>query len=241
MSFNWNWCSSKGRSRPENQDCAGIALGGSFLVAVVADGVFSRPRSGELAKALVSNLVNRVVAREHPPESDEVRQWIEDAFHELKSERAPKSSSSFIVATFARDQLLFTVHAGDCRVGTLTPQSDVYWRTPVHSVATAFQALPESELCVHPARNQLTRTFGTKRCCTPEILDFRCAYPGGAVLATDGYWAELPTEFQKEIFSTAWKDQREFEDDVSRLTINWGALPGKRTNASENLYVRDVS
>jgi serine/threonine protein phosphatase PrpC len=238
MAFHWNWCSHVGIARPENQDYAGIALGEDFIFAVVADGVFSRPRSGKLAQDLVSTLVDCAAAKNRIPESSDVLQWTEDAFQKLKRDREPKSSTSFLAAVFVREQLLFSVHAGDCRAGVLDSNLDVEWKTPVHSVATAIKTLSEAEICSHPARNQLTRTFGTKRFCIPEVIRLGCDYKNGAILATDGYWAEIPKNLQKIIFSSDRQEKYDFKDDVSRLSIQWDESPTIETAEQENLYTK---
>lgn len=240
MAFHWNWCSHAGIARPQNQDYAGIAVGEDFIFAVVADGVFSRPRSGQLAQALVSTLVDYAAAKREIPKSSDVLQWTNDAFQNLKCDREPKSSTSFLATVFVRDQLLFSVHAGDCRVGVLDFNLDVEWKTPVHSVATAIQNLSEAEICSHPARNQLTRTFGTKRFCIPEVIKLECDYKNGAILATDGYWAEIPVDRQKTIFSSERQEKYDFKDDASRLSIRWDESPIIEIAVKENLYIRKL-
>lgn len=241
MAFHWKWCSHAGIARPENQDYAGVAVGDEFIFAVVADGVSSRPRSGQLARSLVSTLVDYAAAKGKTPESSDVLRWTEDAFKKLKREREPKSSTSFLAAVFCRDKLLFSVHAGDCRVGVLDFNLDVEWKTPVHSLATAINNLSEAEICSHPARNQLTRTFGTKRFCIPELIKLECGYKNGALLATDGYWAEIPRDLQKIILSSEWQRKYDFKDDVSHLSIRWEDSPIFEVAKQENLYVKKLA
>jgi len=241
MNYHWNWFSYTGNDRPENQDYAGIAVVPNFLFAIIADGVFSNQKSGELAKDLVHILVDRAISQEKVPSSGDVQHWIKDAFRDLKREKDPKSSTSFLAATFSRDRILHTVHAGDCRVGMLNSEGGIVWRTRVHSLANALHALPEDELRIHPARNQLTRTFGTKRLCIAETTELHCEYPGGAALVTDGFWAGLPIELQKTAFSSAWKDKEIFDDDVTRLSVQWTDYPVIRTAPAESLYVRELT
>lgn len=221
MTFHWNWHSKKGRERKENQDFAGIAHGEGFLVAVIADGVFSRPGSGELAKDFVHCLINRAVSTNALPEIQDVFDWVKGTFEELKCETKPKSSISFLVACFSPTHLMFTIHAGDCRAGLASDHSQIVWKNKVHSLATATVALTEEALREHPMRNQLTRTFGTKRFVEPEVTKINSEYAVGAILASDGFWAGLPSRDQHDAFVSDWGIAEASDDDVSRLLIRW--------------------
>jgi serine/threonine protein phosphatase PrpC len=238
MRFHWNWWSEKGRERDENQDFAGIAYGSASLFAVLADGVFSRPESGELARNFVCRLVDRAASVSAPLNRELVLQWIKEIFLELKCSKKPKSSISFLVAYFSPQRLLFSIHAGDCRAGLIDKAKNIVWKNQVHSLATATVLLTEDELKEHPARNQLTRTFGTKRFIHPELTEIDCEYQEGAVLATDGFWATIPIEEQNDLLKkkiTTYKG----EDDASLLVIKWGnGIPADEYLA-QNLYIRE--
>jgi serine/threonine protein phosphatase PrpC len=173
-----------------------------------------------------------------PTESDDVTRWIETAFQQLKEARSPKKSVSFLVAAFKRSQLLFTVHAGDCRAG-VKHEAGPSWKTTVHSLATALQSVTEAELVAHPLRNQLTRVFNNKRYCEPEITELQCECVGGAILVTDGYWAGLPKEDQRINFTSGWQTDAVCDDDVSRLFIEWRSGEPAMRHESHNLYLRD--
>lgn len=119
MRFHWNWWSEKGWERSENQDFAGIAYGGESLLAVLADGVFSRPGSGELAKNFACRLVDHAVEAGVPLDPERILQWIKEIYAELRCPRTPKRAISFLVAVFSANRLVFLVHAGDCRAGLI--------------------------------------------------------------------------------------------------------------------------
>jgi serine/threonine protein phosphatase PrpC len=237
MTFHWHWHSQLGSARFENQDYAAIAMHTDFLFAVVADGVFCRPRSGELARQLTHCLIDRAITIDRHPTALEVRHWLSEAFQHLSDPRAPQSSTSFIAACFSPERLLFAVHAGDCRLGVQS-ESGGDWKTSVHSLANATRTLTDAELRVHPARNQLTRTFNTKRYSEPELTELGCGYVLGAVLATDGFWAELPIDAQRLAYTPAWQADVTCEDDISRLLIHWEPGQPSRTEASINLHIR---
>jgi serine/threonine protein phosphatase PrpC len=237
MTFQWNWHSTKGQERTENQDFAGIAHGEDFLIAVIADGVFSRPRSGELAKDFVHCLVNRAVSTNALPEIQDVLEWVKDTFEELKCETKPKSSISFLVACFSPTHLLFTIHAGDCRAGLANDVRQIVWKNKVHSLATATASLTEDALREHPARNQLTRTFGTKRFIEPEVTNINCKYTVGAILASDGFWAGLLQKDQHAALVGEWAVEKASDDDVSRLLIRWANDNRNNGSGTHNLHV----
>lgn len=238
MAFHWDWCSQKGKARTENQDFAGVAYDNRFLFAVIADGVFSRPRSGELAQKLVHRLVDRAIEMDGDVDVQVVKKWIEDVFYELKDEKSAKSSASFLAAGFLEHKLVFVVHAGDCRVGTKNEKKQVVWKNHVHSLATAIEPLSELALCAHPARNQLTRIFSTKRYVEPDIteLDHECL--DGAVLVSDGFWAGLPMRTHEVAFNTDWTSSEACDDDASRLLIEWKPDLNFENKAAANFYVR---
>jgi serine/threonine protein phosphatase PrpC len=236
MTFHWNWNSTKGRERTENQDFSGIADGEEFLIAVIADGVFSRPGSGELAKDFVQFLVRQAVSINTLPEIQDVLEWVKEAFEELKCETQPKSSISFLVACFSPSHLLFTINAGDCRIGVINDAGQIVWKNNVHSLATATLPLSEDALREHPARNQLTRTFSTKRFVEPEVTHIYCEYPVGAILASDGFWAGLPPKNQHDALVSEGAVETASEDDVSRLLIG-RANHCEAGHCTHNFYV----
>lgn len=237
MTFHWSWHSTKGLERTENQDFAGITCGEDFLVAVIADGVFSRPRSGELARDFVHCVIDRAAFVRTSPKIQDVLEWVRDTFDELKCQTKPKSSISFLIACFSPTHLLFTIHAGDCRVGLASDVTQVVWKNKVHSLATAIESLTEDALREHPARNQLTRTFGTKRFIEPEVTEINCEYAVGAILASDGFWAGLPPRDQEGAFVSDWVVAKASDDDVSRLLIQWANDDRYMERTAHNLHV----
>lgn len=244
MPFYWNWYSNAGAARSENQDFAGLVDYGESLFAVIADGVFSRPQSGTLARALVTYLIDRAADSKECPSPEAVSTWVRDAHRHFRNDRAPKSSVSFLAACFSMDQLFYTVHAGDCRLGIVGKSHKVDWITRVHSLATAINPLPEEQLRIHPARAQLTTTFGTKRYSAPTVTEIYCRCNNGATLATDGFWAEVPWPLQHVACSSAWLTDEVFEDDVSRLLIRWQSAPAVKVSKAhsqvDNLYHRYI-
>jgi serine/threonine protein phosphatase PrpC len=241
MTFHWNWCTKAGTSRKENQDYGGIAAHEDFLLAVVTDGVSSRPRSGELARDLVHFLIDRAEKFIGLPTSEQVCQWIKDAFHALKTEQAAKSSTSVVVACFSQEQVLFAVHAGDCRIGVPDDVNGFSWKNQVHSLANGIKELEESELRKHPARSKLTRAFGTKRFVELEVTNLNCFFENGAALVTDGFWAGLPIQEQNCQENPSWKEELNCDDDISRLIVQWKRGEFFEPEAAENFYFKKIS
>lgn len=135
---------------------------------------------------------------------------------------------------------MYSVHAGDCRIGMPSEDGMISWMTDVHSLANATVNLDEESLRGHPARNQLTRSFGLKRYKPPEMTEFTCECVGGAVLATDGFWAELPVGAQRAACRLDWEGPFENEDDTSRLIIGWGPASTQNTGSNSRIYVRGL-
>ncbi len=238
MGFIWHWFTKAGSVRQDNQDYAGIAQWGDSLFAVITDGVSSRSDSGPLACALTQYLVDLVIANAHPPTSADLTFYVQEAFERLKQSCSPNASAAFLAAYFSADKLMYAIHAGDCRIGLQSDEGPITWKTEVHSLANATAPLAEESLRGHPARNQLTRSFGTRRYKVPEITTLVCEYAEGATLATDGFWAGLPVQDQHAACGRDWTGPHDNEDDVSRLVIRWNRSPQTWLEDSPGIYVK---
>lgn len=238
MGFIWHWFTKAGSTRHENQDYSGIAQWGDSLFAIITDGVSSCPDSGHLACALTRYLVDQVIANDDPPTSADITCYLKEGFTSLKQSCSPNASAAFLAAYFSADKLMYTVHAGDCRIGLKSDEGPIAWMTEVHSLANAITPLEEDSLRVHPARNQLTRSFGTRRYKAPDITTLACEYVEGVALATDGFWAGLPVHNQHAAFSEDWAGPHDNEDDVSRLIIRWSHSTQTWAEDSAGIYVK---
>lgn len=238
MGFIWHWFTKAGSARQENQDYAGIAQRGDSLFAIIADGVSSCPDSGPLACALTRYLVDLVIANDHPPTSANITCYLKEAFISLKQSCSPNASAAFLAAYFSADKLMYAIHAGDCRIGLQSNEGLITWKTEVHSLANATNPLEEDSLRVHPARNQLTRSFSTRRYKVPDITTLACEYAEGAALATDGFWAGLPVQDQPAACSEDWAGPHDNEDDASRLIIKWSHSPQTWPEDISSIYVK---
>lgn len=128
MGFIWHWFTTAGSARQENQDYAGIAHWENSLFAVIVDGVSSHPESANLARALTQHLVDLVIANARTPTSADITCYVKETFERLKHSGAPDASAAFLAAYFSANKLMYTIHAGDCRIGLQSNERPITWR-----------------------------------------------------------------------------------------------------------------
>ncbi|MFM0051554.1 PP2C family protein-serine/threonine phosphatase [Caballeronia grimmiae] len=196
MPFDFRWSSSKGRTSPSNDDYAGLAVLRSHALAVVIDGVSSRANSGALAQELCRRIIDKAVESRSLPSEQQARLWLRKTHEEIVQLRLGPAAAAYMIACFDEESVLFTLHAGDCRFGLVGVDGTLDWKTPIHSLATALTPVHEDVLAQAEGRNQLTRTFATRRFAEPEYREWRLAVSSAVVLGTDGFWASTEPETQ---------------------------------------------
>jgi len=239
MPFRFNWTSFKGRASAANQDYAGLTVGQTHAVAVIVDGVSARPSSGIVARELSRRFIDKAYEATAVPTEHDALRWLRATHDEIRSLRLGSGAAAYLIACFDHGSLVFTVHAGDCRFGLVQGAGLVDWRTPIHSLATALGPVEERLLTHAAGRNQLTRSFATRRFCEPELQQWHLSIADSAVLGTDGFWAAITPTAQAQACRQQGQAQLRADEDSSMLLASpANAFSIERNGDDENLYVR---
>lgn len=214
------WYSRQGNLTPDNRDYCGISEAGGTTLCVLADGATGCPAGGDLAKALVCLLLDGFLRLSPPATIDGMVGLLGEAHAGLRRKH-PADSAGYIIALMGKGPTVTTLHAGDCRLGRLANQGSIQWLTPVHVLANAIQDLDEPALRLSPGRRLLTRSFRAKRFQTPAcaIHEFD-ERDRGLLIASDGFWADLPENKQLEILHGICTGKLTSPDDVSCLSLS---------------------
>ncbi len=243
MPFTFHWSSSKGRGSANNQDYGGLAIGESYVVAVIVDGVSFRPGSGAVALELSRRVVDKAINSRETPTGEQTLGWLREIHRDVRLLRLASGAAAYLIACFDSNSLVFTIHAGDCRLGLVSACGSVEWQTPIHSLATAVAPIDETLLANAQGRNQLTRSFATRRFCEPEFETWQTEISRAVVLGTDGFWAATTPETQA-LACRPNGDVPHFseDEDTSRLlACPSAAFTVHDPDGTPNLYVRDCS
>lgn len=222
MQVSVRWQSQSGNRTQGNRDYAGMGIADRSLLAVVADGSTTGKDSGELAQFLVHNLVDWFVGIDGVVGEREISGKLQIIHGSLSGKFQPSSASYMIV--FIRPQHPCLVgYAGDCILGTLVDGGNVNWLTVPDTLANALSCIPIEELAKARSRHLLTRSFRSREFMPPafQTFDIKSA---GLLVATDGFWAELPSEDQLAFLSGRRPPSIGEHDDRSVLDLSWSGL-----------------
>gem|GEM_PF-442651 len=213
------WHSRQGNLTPDNRDYCGISKADGTTLCVFADGATGCPAGGDLAKTLVCRLLEGFLRLSQPASIDGMVGLLLEAHADLRRKH-PADSASYIIALMGEGPTVTTLHAGDCRLGRLTNQGSIRWLTPVHTLANAIQELDERALRLSPDRHLLTRSFRAKRFQIPDcVIHEFDERDRGLLIASDGFWADLPEDEQLELLQGIPTGKLSSPDDVSCLFL----------------------
>ncbi len=211
------WHTQQGSYTPDNRDDYGMIKVQGTTVHILTDGATNGPNSGELARAIVTQLQQRLKNLKQPPSAGTVIDTLKLIHTDLRRKH-PADSASYIIALQDKNNSVTTLHAGDCRLGKVDRHGEIHWITAVHSLANATCHLDEHELRPHPDRHLLTRSFRGRRFLEPECNTFDIqAEEEFLLLASDGFWANLSIEDQQLVLSGKQVNRKTPYDDMSCL------------------------
>lgn len=211
------WHSRHGKLTPDNRDYCGIAEANGTILCILADGATSCPAGGDFAKALVCYLLEGFLRLRQPTSIDGMIGLLLEAHAGLRRKH-PADSASYIITLLGEGSTVTTLHAGDCRLGRLTDQGTIQWLTPVHTLANAVHDLDVQVLRRSPDRHLLTRSFRARHFQVPDstIHEFDES-DKGLLIASDGFWADLPEDEQLQLLQGIPTGRRAYPDDMSCL------------------------
>ncbi|MGD9662271.1 MAG: PP2C family serine/threonine-protein phosphatase [Porticoccaceae bacterium] len=177
-----------GNSRKWNTDhVAQTTIQGSPLY-IVCDGVQSNPECGQLVRAFCREICSQkqpVVGKEGSIEP-ELRDWFARVAKNLKGNNLDNFSFC-VAAAFIHNDRLYTVHAGDCRVGKVTSKG-IEWLTIDH--VPALQRYKAGKLSKTEYAEQRNKVAGWIKPTDTSSLEVNGFEYGGEqlLLCSDGFW-----------------------------------------------------
>ena len=219
------WHSKSGIQTTDNRDYYGIAEVHDTRLFIVIDGATSSPNGGALARVLVQQLLDEVDTLETAPTRENLIDIL-TRIHTALRHHHPGDSASYIIAYQLNNHTITTLHAGDCRLGKISPQNSIQWLTKPHTLANAISDLADHDLINDPKRHLLTRSFKGQRFQAPECNTFGLSNEDTLLLlASDGFWAGLSQESQLNMLNGASIDSTLIIDDTSCLQWSLSAQP----------------
>lgn len=222
MSFGPRYLLQKGNLTADNRDTSGWIERNGIKLYLLADGSTSKPGSGELAHALLHNLKTGFQQQSIDPLSsaEQIETLLLQLLRKTHSDLAhqwPQAACSYLLLAVLPDTAL-SIHEGDCCLGSLQ-EGAIEWLTQPHCRANWQGTMSHTDLAQHPDRHTLTRCFSARRALDPQLNRWPNATGRQWLLATDGFWAELPHSIQQECLNTSQLPS-ESDDDISCLIIS---------------------
>jgi serine/threonine protein phosphatase PrpC len=216
--------SVKGRARDENRDGVGARFDGARGLFVVVDGT-SRPGSGQLAQALVAQILIlycEKVARgcsdnSHEEAAELLKEVLNDVHDQLFS-TALTGSASYLVGVAAAG-LLTIAYEGDCCAGVAFSNSPISWFTAPHCLANWKRDRDHRQMAADPGRHRISRCFKARNKPDPEIVTRTIIKGERLVFATDGFWADLSDATQAQLLGAEVLSPLLIDDDVSWIVV----------------------
>lgn len=216
------WRTQAGRLTTDNRDAFAHATHGPANVYLIADGSSRHAHSGELAQALLNELLlglNLLPCTELEVASlpDALLQLIARSHQTLASD-FPHAACSYLLLCLLPNAT-FTIHEGDCCLGTLDDKGEITWLSAVHCAPNWQRDLSHAQLARIPSRHTLTRCFSARRTSYPEVSHWPAHPEHRWLLASDGFWAGLSTQEQQLFLRDGHLPAAPTDDDISCLSV----------------------
>lgn len=225
----------KGTQTRDNRDFCGVFLGKTKRYFVLADGITNCPNGGLLAKELIQSILYafKYCCTAHKQQS--MVKCLQ-TIHEKLRIKYYTDSASYLIGVLSPQNLLITLHAGDCLAGKVENKNKIEWIISPHTLANPTQdhVAPET-IAKDINRNRLTRSFRGKRFKEPEFNSFHLAPDDEILFASDGFWAELSEQKQIKLLRGGYPPKYLCDDTSVLLIGNYINGIKTLTNNSQNL------
>lgn len=216
------WYTQAGSHTADNRDVCALATRANTSVYIIADGSSSHPRSGELAQALLNDLIQGFG---HLPIQELNAEQLANEFQKIIAARHqtlrsdfPLAACSYLLLCLLPDAV-FTVHEGDCCLGVMDKDCEINWLTTVHCVPNWQGDLQPVQIAQDSSRHSLTRCFSARRMSNPEIIFWPARPNQHWLLASDGFWAGLCARTQQIFLRDGHLPDAPTDDDISCLSV----------------------
>lgn len=217
MTFGVRWISRIGTNTPDNRDFGGAGLRDADALAVIADGATTKPQSGALAERLVRTILERFMSTNDPVTPEALTEWLR-ACHRPLTEEFPLASVGYLILHRQTNGAAFSLHAGDCLVGSVNDVNAITWLVQPHTLANALTSMDIADIAASDLRHRLTRSF-RNRTFVPPTETILPPHDGSHVLATDGFWAEADHDDRLRMLAGQKSNAAGKRDDRSVLRI----------------------
>lgn len=222
MDIKINWQSKTGNRTDDNRDYAGVGIRDDAALYIVMDGSTSGQESGALARQVTQKMIDWYTASEEKETAETLTDRLRQ-IHEETAKQYPLASASFAMVHIEAAGPAIILHAGDCLVGMYNDTSSIQWLTQPHTLANATAEIPVEQIAHIQARHILTRSFRAKEFMPPHVIKMSFERGSILVLATDGFWADIPPSEQVKVLNSDDMAIPDGGDDRSILRIH---LPG---------------
>lgn len=240
MTWAAEWITQKGNITQDNRDHCGVAQRDNAALFVIADGSSQSAQSGELASVFVQSLADRFLSQPYLASAEQVAAFINEFLLGLNGRYTAARLSFLVLLDFSGSEV-FTLHAGDCRLGRNFNEETVTWLNRPHTLANAIDDIDEAMLAQHENRHVLTRSLRAGRQCEIERGQYAVIENDCLLMATDGYWAELNGQQQREFWAYRYVPYSSYSDDISCLFLSRCKNEDISCHGNENFYLAEFN
>ena len=216
------WHTQAGTHTADNRDVFAHTAQAHASVYLIADGSSSHPHSGELAQALLNDLT---IGFSHLPTAELDPEQLAEALlriiarsHQTLRDDFPLAACSYLVLCLLPNAA-FTIHEGDCCLGTIEQDGEINWLSAVHCAPNWQGDLTHAQIARESSRHTLTRCFSARRTSSPEIYHWPARQNQQWLLASDGFWAGLCAQEQQTFLRDGHLPAPPTDDDISCLSV----------------------
>ncbi len=192
--------------RDINQDFMTNKIDKNYCFFVVADGLGGHYAGEKASRFFCQGLYRQaykyqqLIIKSKDKAEAILADWVAAAINDMATffsgDAKAADSHTTCAILYLDDNIAATIHCGDSRIYRLN-ESQVLWRTKDHSLIQKKLdegEITETEMCLHPEQNQLTRSITIQAKHQADINIYPPIQKGETfILCTDGFW-----EFIKE-------------------------------------------
>jgi serine/threonine protein phosphatase PrpC len=208
--------SLQGRARSTNQDFTSIYEYPDGVLVSLVDIATAVPFED---CEFVSNLnkeITQSISQESLNDKNVFLSQLRQIVEQLKKVYRKGCASFIIVYIPYNGEQVWGLTVGDARLGLLTNQC-VEWVTPVHTGANPLGEIFTEQMKSLPERNLLTRSLNMRKVFIPDVFEIDILAGMSLIIASDGFWAELPAATQSTFFRDG---SQTTDDDCSAIIIS---------------------
>lgn len=208
--------SQRGTAHTSNRDYISCFDYDDSILVLLIDIATISPLEGDSFIDLFNELICRTVTHDHLQSKELFLDSIEQIVNKLKCSFKIGVASMITVHIPINSVTVWGYTVGDARFGKIR-NNDIIWLTNVHTGANPLGEIFTEEMKILPERRLLTRALNMRKSFEPDYFELDNTEALPIVIASDGFWADLPLEDQKLLLAGK---TLETDDDCSLVQIN---------------------